>query len=81
MKKSRLVVHGFKYEHSFDFDEVFALIIKWSTIRSLAARVAIIQYFIHHLNIKTTFSQDDLSNKVYIEQLLRFIEKRNEHIV
>jgi hypothetical protein len=44
-----------KKNHGIDFDEVFAPIVKWSTIRTLTARAVQRRHQIHQLDVKMAF--------------------------
>lgn len=79
--KARLVARGFQQRHGIDFDEVFAPVVKWSTIRTLTARAAKLGHKIHHLDVKTAFLYGTLDDEVYMEQPEGFVEPGQEHKV
>ena len=35
--KARLIARGFEQQPGIDFDEIFALVVEWSTIRAMVA--------------------------------------------
>ena len=51
-----------------DFDEVFAPVSKYSTLRALMAVAAVEDLEVHQLDIKTAFLNGVLQEEVYIEQ-------------
>jgi hypothetical protein len=53
--KARLVARGFEQRYGIDFDETFAQVAKWSTIRTLTASATLHGHQIHHLDVKTAF--------------------------
>lgn len=79
--KARLVARGFEQRQGIDFDEVFAPVVKWSTIRTLTARAAQLRQPIHHLDIKTAFLYGNLEEEVYMQQPEGFIKPGTEHLV
>jgi hypothetical protein len=79
--KARLVARGFQQCQGTDFDEVFAPVVKWSTIRTLAARSALKQHPIHHLDVRTAFLYGILEEEVYMDQPPGFIRHGQEHLV
>jgi hypothetical protein len=79
--KARLVARGFEQRHGIDFDEVFAPIVKWSTIRTLAARSALHNHPIHHLDVRTAFLYGTLEDEVYMVQPPGFSAPGREHLV
>jgi predicted nucleotidyltransferase len=64
--KARLVARGFEQRHGIDFDEVFAPVVKWSTIKTLAARFALYNHKIHHHDVRTAFLYGTLEDEVYM---------------
>ena len=79
--KARLVARGFQQKAGIDFDEVFAPVVKWSTIRTLTARAAKLGHAIHHLDIKTAFLYGHLTEDVYMQQPQGFVQSGHEHLV
>jgi hypothetical protein len=58
--KACLVVHGCEQRKWIDFEETFAPIVKWVTIRAIVALATQRRWIIHHLDVKTTFFNGEL---------------------
>ena len=52
----RLVVKGFNQKQEIDFDEIFSLVVKMSSIRVVLRLVASLDLELEQLNVKTAFS-------------------------
>ena len=66
--KARLGVRGLQQQQGIDFDETFAPVVKWGTIRTLFALAAQQSGELYHMDIKTAFLNGDLREEFYIEQ-------------
>jgi hypothetical protein len=70
--KARLVAHGFVQQEGIDFDEVFAPVARMESVRLLLALVAQEGWQVH-MDVKSTFLNEDLKEEVYVHQSVGFI--------
>jgi hypothetical protein len=66
--KARFVARGFRHKEGEDFEEIFAPVVKWCTLRTLLAVVAYKGWKIFHLHVVTTFLNGDITQDLHIEQ-------------
>lgn len=55
--KARLVAKGYVQRQGIDYEEVFALVARIETVRLILAMAANRGWEVHHLDVKTTFSE------------------------
>lgn len=76
--KARLVARGHTQEYGIDFEEVFAPVARYETIRTLLAASANEEMHVHQMDVISAYVQGELSDEVYMEQPEMFIEEGHE---
>ena len=66
--KARLVVKGFSQKEGIDFHEIFAPVVKLTTIRILLGIVASEGLFLEQMDVKTALLHGDLDEEIYMRQ-------------
>lgn len=77
--KARLVAKGYSQRHGIDYEEVFAPVARWDTIRMLLALAACKGWEVFQLDVKSAFLHGDLKETVYVEQPEGYIKTGEEH--
>lgn len=79
--KTSLVAKGYSQILGIDFNDVFSPVVKHSSIRTLLSIVAIHDYELEQLDVKTAFLHGELEEDIYLDQLEGFVIPEKEHIV
>ena len=66
--KARFVARGFSQVESIDYDETFAPVARYTSIRTIMAIATEMGWSIHQMDVKTAFLKGILEEEVYIEQ-------------
>ena len=65
--KARLVAQGFTQVEGIDYEETFAPVVKWPSIRILLALAADLDLEVDHMDVVTAFLNGVLKEEVYLE--------------
>jgi hypothetical protein len=76
--KARLVAKHFTQKEGIDYFDSYSLVARITFIRVLFVLVLIYKLYVHQMDIKMTFLNEDLKEKAYIEQPGVFILPGNE---
>ena len=64
--KAQFVARGFSQVEGIDYDETFAPVARYTSIRTVMAIVAEMGWKIHQMDVNTAFLNDILEEEVYI---------------
>ena len=79
--KARYVAKGYSQIEGVDFNEVFAPVARYESIRILLALATINNWEIHQMDVKTAFLNGDLDEEIYMEQPEGFIDPHRPSMV
>jgi hypothetical protein len=79
--KARFVARGFSQKESIDYEETFALVARYTSIKTIIALAAKMKWKLHQMDVKTAFLNGVIEEEVYIEQPQGFeVEDRKSHV-
>jgi hypothetical protein len=65
--KARLVAKGYSQTYGIDYDEIFTVVTKMSTVRTLISCAVNFGWPLHQLDVKNVFLHGDLEEEVYMK--------------
>jgi hypothetical protein len=75
------VVRGFSQHEGIDYEETFAPVARYTSIKTIIALAAKMKWKLHQMDVKTMFLNGVIEEEVYIEQPQRFeVEDRKTHV-
>jgi hypothetical protein len=79
--KARFVARGFSQVKGVDYDETFAPVARYTSIRAVISIATKMGWKIHQMDVKTAFLNGLIEEEVYIEQPLGFeVHGRESHV-
>ena len=71
--KAKFVAKGFSQKEGIDYDETFASVARYISIKTIIAIASAMGWKLHQMDVKTTFLNGVIEEEVYIEQLEGFV--------
>jgi Reverse transcriptase (RNA-dependent DNA polymerase) len=78
--KSQLAAKGYSQIHGVDYEETFAPVVKFTSIRILLARVTHFSLELHQMDVVTAFINGDLDEIIHMEQPEGFVKVEDTDI-
>ena len=79
--KARLVAKGFSQIPGVDFNDIYSPVVKHTSIRLLLGIVALNDFELEQLDVKTAFLHGELEEEIYMEQPEGFqVEGKEDHV-
>ena len=66
--KARFFARGFSLKEGIDYEETFALVARYTSMRTILALVAKLKWKLHQMDVKIAFLNGAIEEEVYIEQ-------------
>ena len=66
--KARFVARGFSQKEGIDYEETFAHVARYNSIRAIMALSSMMKWDLHQMDVKTSFLNGVIEEEVYIEQ-------------
>ena len=79
--KARLVARGNTQEWGVDYEEVFAPVARYETIRTLLAASVDEEMHVHQMDVISAYVQGELNDEIYMEQPEMFVKRGHEEKV
>jgi hypothetical protein len=79
--KARLVAKGFAQRYGVDYDETYAPVARYPSIRALVALAAHHDWELHQMDVKSAYLNGDLEEDIYMEQPEGYVTAGKEQLV
>jgi hypothetical protein len=79
--KGRLVAKGFAQKYGVDYQDTYAPVVRFSTIRTLLAFAIQHNMTIHQMDVVTAFLNGSLEEEIYMDQPEGYVQLGQEHLV
>jgi hypothetical protein len=79
--KARFVARGFSHKEGIYYEETFAPMARYTSIRTIISLADKMKWKLHQMDVKTTFLNGVIEEEVYIDQPQGFeVENRKSHV-
>ena len=79
--KAIFVAHGFSHKEGIDYEETFAPVARYTSIRAILVMASNVKWKLHQMDVKTTFLNGLIEEELYIEQPQGFkIDDQETHV-
>jgi hypothetical protein len=78
--KARFVARGFSQVEGIDYEETFALVARYTSIRTIISLAASMGWRLQQMDVKTSFLNGEMEEEVYIEQPNGFVIHEEYHV-
>ena len=79
--KACLVAKGYSQKQGVDYDEIFSLVVKHTSIRTVLSLVAHFDMELEHMDVKTSFLHGELEETIYMVHPKGFTQHGQELFV
>ena len=73
--KVQLVAKGYTQEERIDYEDIFLLVVRITSVRLILAIIAYIDLELYWMDVKTAFLNGELDEEIYMDQPLCFESK------
>ena len=74
--KARLFAQGYSQEAGIDYDEVFAPIARYNSIRCVLAIANQLNLEVHQMDVKSAFLNGELEDEIYMKQPEVYVDEK-----
>jgi hypothetical protein len=71
--KERFVARGFTQKEGINYEETFAPVARYTSIRTIIALTSVLGWKLHQMDVKTTFLNGKIEHEVFVEQPNGFV--------
>jgi transposase InsO family protein len=66
--KARIVAKGYAQKYGVDYEDTYAPVVRYSSLRMIFSLSAHYDWEIHHMDVKSAYLNGDLEEEIYMEQ-------------
>ena len=79
--KAICVARGFSQKEGINYEDTFALVARYTSIKTIMALASMMKWYLHHMDVKTAFLNGAIEKEIYIEQPQGFeVEYKVNHV-